>query len=415
MPAAAKTIDETFPDVVRYALNHLYDPEQLRTSLLIQLLALDGQHQPAGKLQQLLLDAIQALRPPSTEPAGSAKRRIHQVLQLRYEQQFAQKEVATQLGLSVRQFRRLQQVALESLAAYLADTYALEDRFKLLPAMSASGAAEPPVAELPESLQWMRALSPTEFTDLDRAIADVLRLVQPLAEGNHKRLVWCGDERCVAALHPLVFRQALLHLLNTAILHTGGNTVVLEVACERLQVSTRVLGGRPCAVSGNPAGANDEEGMVREMLQACRATVSLGDHGDGWGAELRCKRVQEQPVLVVDDHPETVELLQRCLEGTRYRMLATQEPQRALDLALEEQPFVILLDVMMPDVDGWEVLTRLKQHEATAAIPVWVCTVLDQSELALSLGADGFVRKPVTREALLALLDAQAVREPAPH
>ena len=118
-------------------------------------------------------------------------------------------------------------------------------------------------------------------------------------------------------------------------------------------------------------------------------------------------------MLVVDDHAETIDLLKRCLEGTGYRMIATHEPQRALGLALEEQPCAILLDVMMPDMDGWEVLTRLKQHEATAAIPVIVCTVLDQSELALSLGAYAFVRKPIRREALLALLDAQPVREPA--
>ena len=120
--------------------------------------------------------------------------------------------------------------------------------------------------------------------------------------------------------------------------------------------------------------------------------------------------------LVIDDHPDTSDLLKRYLAGTRYRLVATTEPRRGLDLALELQPYVILLDVMMPDADGWEVLTRMKQLAATASIPIWVCTVLDQSELALALGANGFLRKPVMRQELLAVLEScSAPLAPAPR
>jgi CheY-like chemotaxis protein len=111
--------------------------------------------------------------------------------------------------------------------------------------------------------------------------------------------------------------------------------------------------------------------------------------------------VEPQPILLIDDHADTADLLQRYTEGTHYRLITCPNPMGALAVAEEQQPLLILLDVMMPRMDGWEVLTRLKQHEATAAIPVYVCTVLDQAELALSLGADGFLRKPLTRQALL--------------
>jgi CheY-like chemotaxis protein len=69
---------------------------------------------------------------------------------------------------------------------------------------------------------------------------------------------------------------------------------------------------------------------------------------------------------------------------------------------------VIILDVMMPDIDGWEILGRLRSHPSTSAIPVVVCTILAQEELALSLGASGFLLKPITRQALLEELDRQA-------
>jgi CheY-like chemotaxis protein len=68
-------------------------------------------------------------------------------------------------------------------------------------------------------------------------------------------------------------------------------------------------------------------------------------------------------------------------------------------------PQAILLDVMMPQVDGWKVLARLRQHPATEQIPVIVCTIMAQEELALALGAGGFLRKPVSRQDFLDALD----------
>jgi CheY-like chemotaxis protein len=76
-------------------------------------------------------------------------------------------------------------------------------------------------------------------------------------------------------------------------------------------------------------------------------------------------------------------------------------------LAEELFPKVIVLDVMMPQIDGWELLASLRQHPNTSHIPVVVCTILPQEDMALSLGASGFVRKPVTRHIFLAALDRQ--------
>jgi CheY-like chemotaxis protein len=69
-----------------------------------------------------------------------------------------------------------------------------------------------------------------------------------------------------------------------------------------------------------------------------------------------------------------------------------------------------VLDVMMPEVDGWKVLAQLRQHPATADLPILVCTILPQEEIALDMGASGFHSKPVTRQQFLAALDAQIDR-----
>ncbi len=76
-------------------------------------------------------------------------------------------------------------------------------------------------------------------------------------------------------------------------------------------------------------------------------------------------------------------------------------------LASELAPRVIVLDVMLPGMDGWELLGRLREHPQLSAVPVIVCTILPQQQLALALGAGAFVRKPFSREAFLSVLDQQ--------
>jgi CheY-like chemotaxis protein len=110
-------------------------------------------------------------------------------------------------------------------------------------------------------------------------------------------------------------------------------------------------------------------------------------------------------VLVVDDNADTLQLLQRYLSNSRYRFNGTSDPQQALQLAEELAPKAILLDVMLPDVDGWELLGRLNEYPETSDVPVVVCTILPQEQLALSLGAAAFIPKPVSRSELLATLD----------
>jgi CheY-like chemotaxis protein len=112
-------------------------------------------------------------------------------------------------------------------------------------------------------------------------------------------------------------------------------------------------------------------------------------------------------VLVIDDNADTLRLFERYLSGTRYRFFGVRDPEQALALAAQINPRLVLLDVMLPDVDGWELLGRLREHPQTGHIPVIVCTILPQEPLALALGAAAFLRKPISREALLAVLDQQ--------
>ena len=119
---------------------------------------------------------------------------------------------------------------------------------------------------------------------------------------------------------------------------------------------------------------------------------------------------EQVPVLVVDDNIDTLQLYGRYLTGTRYRFVGVADPRRAVELAEEVNPQIILLDLMLPQVDGWELLGRLREHPRTYHIPVVVCSILPQEDLALALGAAAFIRKPASQAALLSALDRELDR-----
>jgi CheY-like chemotaxis protein len=110
-------------------------------------------------------------------------------------------------------------------------------------------------------------------------------------------------------------------------------------------------------------------------------------------------------VLVIDDNQDILDLFQRYTHGTRFHLVGTRDPRRAVGLVEKHAPRGIILDVMMPEVDGWQMLGRLRRHPVTGHIPILICSIVSQEELANSLGARGFLRKPVTRKNLLDALE----------
>jgi len=104
--------------------------------------------------------------------------------------------------------------------------------------------------------------------------------------------------------------------------------------------------------------------------------------------------LHKHSILIIDDNPDAIALFRRYLIGYPYRILAAYEAALALELAKDYTPELIILDVMLPGQDGWEILQSLKTDSLTCRLPVVVCSVLDSPELARVLGADGFLRKP---------------------
>ncbi len=113
----------------------------------------------------------------------------------------------------------------------------------------------------------------------------------------------------------------------------------------------------------------------------------------------------EKVILTIDDDRAVLNLYERYLVDHGYRVIPLTDPAQAVTLARQTRPFAITLDIMMPSIDGWQVLEALKQDPITRDIPVIICSILEHLEKGFSLGAVGYLTKPLLEEDLVKALN----------
>lgn len=109
-------------------------------------------------------------------------------------------------------------------------------------------------------------------------------------------------------------------------------------------------------------------------------------------------------VLAIDDDPNVIDLLRENLIEAGYHVVGAASSEEGLRAARALRPFAIILDILMPQQDGWQILHRLKTDVATRDIPIIVLSIVDNKELAYRLGAFACLLKPCDREMILATL-----------
>jgi len=122
------------------------------------------------------------------------------------------------------------------------------------------------------------------------------------------------------------------------------------------------------------------------------------------------RTMQNSTILCIDDDQAIRDLVSAALTLAGYEVISAAEGGQGLQQAIMEQPQLIILDVMLPDKRGWEVLRELKEHPRTATIPVIFLSALDEIDdrvTGLSLGADDYVGKPFAVAELLARVHTQ--------
>jgi CheY-like chemotaxis protein len=404
-----------FKQAVRGALMGLYDPGVLAASPLITWLGLHNENDPARALLDALLQAIESRRPGPDVPPQSNAWRIYHILRQRYVECFGQRDIAATLVISTRQLRRLHVLALDVLGDYLFAHYHLDGIASARAAALASTAPASVSQDTSPDAQEMEVLGATPFepADAGEILQIALRLLAPIVQGNRVTLTVAFPENVPnVAVQRVPLRHAFLSILTTLLRSAAGGQITIG--------ATSQPGQARFSFSVQPAGedglsvqiVNEQIATARRLLQLSNGDLAITQDQDG-GALLTVilPTVAGVPVVIVDDNVDALRLFQRYLDGTRYRFIGTADPQYVLEMAEEAAASIVVLDLMLPRVDGWELLARLREHPRTRHIPVIICTILPEEDLALMFGAAALLRKPVSQPELLAALD-RALAQP---
>lgn len=408
----------TFDGYVHEALAHVYDLPFLQRSPLVDLFGLRKRDGGGGTaLHRTLIEAIEELKPPREVSPEAVAWKTYRSLQMRYVRSLNAAAAASELGLSTRQAQRVHFVALASISTYLWENSRAPDRDDAhVSAVSRSveplnGVGED--ATLDAELAAILAGDHGELESFPLTVRGALATIGPMLQQRRIVAELTVDEALAHSIAPRgLVRQALVQIFLGALEWS---------TAERLDVSADVCPrGARLLVTVEPEAVPAREAKLalpleRRLRIAERLLSAIGGRLTA-SATPRIQISATLPlgiaptVLTVEDNPQVVQLFRRYLNGSIYRFIHAPDADVAVELASEEQPNVITLDVMMPRRDGWELLQALKVRPDTQRIPVLVCSVLRDQELALALGAAEFLPKPVTQHALLSALN-RYVRE----
>ncbi len=133
---------------------------------------------------------------------------------------------------------------------------------------------------------------------------------------------------------------------------------------------------------------------------------------EAYGKEHSKALLSRKPViLVIDDDPLVHDILERSLSNHGFDIVAATNGEEGCRIAQELKPDAITLDVMMPGMDGWEVLSQLKANSAISHIPVIMLSMVDNKSLGYALGADEYLLKPIDRQQLVKVIEKYKVKK----
>jgi CheY-like chemotaxis protein len=233
-------------------------------------------------------------------------------------------------------------------------------------------------------------------------------ILTPVAEQHNIQFYnELADELPAVQADRVVLRQGLLELLSYAMnrAHAGSISIKGQTMRDQpykqscsavVRLHIRARGERR---PGMRAGVSLE--ISRHLIHSLDGCVEIDDAAAYWQATVYLPVAAAVPILVMDDNAGLVELFRRYLADRNCQILTAQTAEEALAQAQEVNLRLILLDVMMPEQDGWEILQRLRTVPVTAETPIIICSVLNEPEIAYTLGASDYLPKPVTQDALL--------------
>jgi len=373
-------------DPLSEALTNLYDPGYAPEPALQRALGVSTQEEMRTRLVRL----ISELAPDEACPEDAPARRYHRILHRRFLDGWTLARTAEDMGISVRHLSRQQKEAVAWLASRIGEADDPE--------------GQPWKAEVRREIDAVMDDAPGAVTALGEVLARVRQVVAPLAAARRVNLS-VEDAPChlLAASPSTLLEQAILVTFDRMTANES------EYGPADATISVRETLDAEAAVTFtlSPPRTDQEPSdyLVDELLLRQGGTrVWRVTEGKAF-CELRLPAMRRATVLLVEDNQDLYYVYRRYTQGTPYRIQHVPNASQLTEAIRSTRPDAIVLDIMLPDGDGWQILTHLHQSPETRDIPVIVCSVVRAQELARALGAAAYLAKPVQRDEFIAALD----------
>ncbi|MCX7682017.1 MAG: response regulator [Anaerolineae bacterium] len=403
---------EAFELELREALAHLYDPDYQPSVTFCELVGCDPRG-GAFAVQAAILRAIGELEPSPGIPPTAETRRVFELLHNRFVLKLTQEETAERLHVSLSSVQRGQREAIHVLARTIWERSQAQRRAareRLYEEQASVEEAHRPDwrSQVREELASLRSVDPNRVADVAEILHSVLELKNALITDHGVDLeIGYIQPNLVATTHPSALRQTLIAALGRLARRAAPGKITIFARLREGNAEITVRG--PIAKAHQVTG----EELTREILVPEGTTVEASIEGAYAFLRINAPSLGQITVLLVDDNPDMLQFCRRCTTGTRYHIIHAAGGMEALEKIKAAPPDIVVLDVMLPDVDGWKLLMQLHEDPTTRPIPVIVCSVVREEELAYALGAALYLPKPVEPRQFVSALDQVRPPEPA--
>ena len=387
-------ISEEFKDLVIDALENIYDIPHLQSHSLNSYL--NEKNQPndptslGNPLRKKILGYLETLTPTQSTNFNSPQHRLYNVMYLRYVEGLTVQQTANELGISSRQAYRDLQKGKDDIAQLFWDDIQKSNQSKSQP-------ENPPTTKTalnPDMVNINISIQQIELSDF---IEQSLHRVKPLIQRGNIQVNYTPPTTPIkintdAAIAQQIFTSIISKSLQ-------------KIENEQLNINIAIAS--PHNILGisfnNPI---DDQLVLDETTKTLVTKLgwSIHESTNQNQKTIELKILSQRGIiLVIDDNEGIIDLFKRYLSEYDFKVVGCTDSTDAINKARTLKPTLIFLDVMMPYVDGWEVLQNLQIDKETQQMPVVICSVFYDPGLAFSLGAAGVISKPVRKDDITAI------------
>ena len=365
-------LPKSFTKQVKDALEKLYDFQALQENVLTRKFDTrksDPHSKDAYQLRREIIEAIESLNPGQNVASHSGTVRIYNLIYMHYISRLTIQQAAWEVGVSLRQAYRDLLPGQELISAVLWHRLNETSHFHEEPSVDT---------------ELIRLEDHTSISTLQELLDTAMRPIQILADNYNLAIdVKAPSNPILMTTNHTIAQQVLTHILSQIIQQARPSSLKIHLSDDMHFIQVWYEGMSPLNLHFEP--------IIRQMMTQLHWELQYDTKEGSQGMGLKSSR-RRTLILVIDDNEGLIQLLQGYLTDDTCTVMSVPNTEQGLHSIAQLQPDVIILDVMMPGMDGWELLQRLQTRGETELIPVIICSVINDPELAFALGASHYIR-----------------------